>query len=166
MSRPKLVSSLGLIASLYHLRRYGVVSFFAGLGLVVNTLAHWPGTHQPMPLWFAQFASGLGLALILFATVLFAVALHELQGHWTPLAVLPGVNVLAVGGLIASRLGGRSPFIRVISDAVLLGLFVGEDHLEPWLGVALVLVAVTQMQWMGALIDVLCPPSKAVLPTT
>jgi len=40
-----LSSSLGLVNSLHRLTRYGVVDLYAGIGLIVSMLAHWPGTH-------------------------------------------------------------------------------------------------------------------------
>lgn len=164
VSAPKVVESLPLVNALHLLVRYGVVSVFAGLGLLVSSLAHWPGTHQPAPLWFTETASDLGIALMLFGTVIFAFTLRELQGRWSLAAFVPGVNVLAVSATVTQRLSGRSPLTRVVAEVVLIALFVAGAHAEPWLSVALALVAIGQVQWPSALLDQLWPPTEGVTP--
>lgn len=162
VSRPTLVDSLPLINALQLLIRYGIAAVFSGLGLIVSILAHWPGTHQPVPLWFAESASDVGIGLLVVGSVLFGFALRELQGRWTAFAFIPGVNIFAVEALVTSRLSTRSVFWRVVSDVVLLLLFVIGAHGEPWLAAGLVLVALGQLQWTAALVDELCPPSEPV----
>lgn len=166
VSAPSFVDSLPLINALNLLVRFGIVSFYSGLGLVVSTLAHWPGTHQPTPLWFAEAASDFGVGLLVVGSVVFALALHELEGRWTPLAFIPGVNILAVDALVTVRLSAKSATRRVLADLVLLGLFVIEAHSQPWLAVALVVVAFGQLQWTAALVDELCPPGEPVHATS
>jgi len=159
-----LLPSLALIQALHRLRRYGIVAVLSGIGLIVSVLAHWPGTDQPTPLWFAVTATDTGVALVLIGTVLFAFAFRELVGHWTPLAFLPGLNMLATGALVFRRLGHRSPGLRVVTQALLIALFVANAHSQPWLGVALVIVAIDQMQWTSALVERLAGP--ATLPSS
>jgi len=160
VSTPSLVGSLPLISALNLLVRFGIVAVFSGLGLVVSVLAHWPGTHQPTPLWFAESASDLGIGLLVVGSVLFAFALRELMGRWTALAFIPAVNIFAVETLVSERLSARTATRRVIADVVLLGLFIVEAHRAPWLAAGLVIVALGQLQWTAALLDELCPPGE------
>ncbi|MEO9181652.1 MAG: DUF2510 domain-containing protein, partial [Acidimicrobiales bacterium] len=39
-----LVADLPLIQALHRLVRYGIVGDYAGIGILVSILAHWPGT--------------------------------------------------------------------------------------------------------------------------
>jgi len=160
VSTPSLVESLGLINALNLLVRFGIVAVFSGLGLVVSVLAHWPGTRHPTPLWFAESASDLGVGLLVAGSILFAFALRELMGRWTPLAFVPAINIFAVEVLVSERLSARSATRRVIADVVLLALFVIEAHRAPWLAVGLVVVTLGQLQWTAALVDELCPPGE------
>ena len=159
-----VAASLPLIDALHRLLRYGIVAFFAGLGLVVNVLAHWPGTAKPTPFWFASTALELGIGLLLIGSLCFSFAARQLEGHWTIEAFLPGINVLVVSGLVTQRLGGRSPLWRVVTETILLALFIGQSHTELWLGVAPALVTLDHMRWTSALVDRLAGPPVASLP--
>ena len=134
-----------------YLRRYGVVSLFAGLGLLVSVLAHWPGTAHPSPAWFALAASDLAIGLLTLGSVLYALGARALLGRWTPMAFVPGVNVLFVSGLLGEVLEGRWPARRVVAEAVILTLFVAGAHAQAWLAVAPVLVGLTHLGALGAL---------------
>lgn len=134
-----------------YLRRYGVVSLFAGLGLLVSVLAHWPGTAHPSPAWFALAASDLAIGLLTLGSVLYALGARALLGRWTPMAFVPGVNVLFVSGLLGEVLEGRWPTRRVVAEAVILTLFVAGAHAQAWLAVAPVLVGLTHLGALGAL---------------
>ena len=143
--------TVAMLASLRRLSRVGVVAFFAGLGLLVGALAHWPGTSHPAPRWFALSASDLAVALLIGATVLYGAAARTLRGR-PVLAALPGVNVLYVGALIAQRLYGPSVGRRrVVGEAILLALFVARGHAQPWLVVAPAFVAVEHASSLSAL---------------
>ena len=159
-----VVASLPLIDALHRLLRYGIVAFFAGLGLVVNVLAHWPGTAKPTPFWFASTALELGIGLLIIGSLCFSFAARQLEGHWTVEAFLPGINVLVVSGLVTQRLGGRSPLWRVLTETILLALFIGQSHTELWLGVAPALVTLDHMRWTSALVDHLVGPPVTSLP--
>lgn len=159
-----VAASLPLIDALHRLLRYGIVAFFAGLGLVVNVLAHWPGTAKPTPFWFASTALELGIGLLLIGSLCFSFAARQLEGHWTIEAFLPGINVLVVSGLVTQRLGGRSPLWRVVTETILLALFIGQSHTELWLGVAPALVTLDHMRWTSALVDRLAGPPVTSLP--
>jgi hypothetical protein len=159
-----VAASLPLIDALYRLLRYGIVALFAGLGLVVNVLAHWPGTAKPTPFWFASTALELGIGLLLIGSLCFSFAARQLEGHWTIEAFLPGINVLVVSGLVTQRLGGRSPLWRVVTETILLALFIGQSHTELWLGVAPALVTLDHMRWTSALVDRLAGPPVKSLP--
>lgn len=134
-----------------YLHRYGVVSLFAGLGLLVSVLAHWPGTAHPSPAWFALAASDLAIGLLTLGSVLYALGARALLGRWTPMAFVPGVNVLFVSGLLGEVLEGRWPTRRVVAEAVILTLFVAGAHAQAWLAVAPVLVGLTHLGALGAL---------------
>jgi len=136
---------------LHRLVRYGVVAVFAGLGLVVSVLAHWPGTAHPMGESLAAILSYTGVALFAFGTVCYAFAVRALEGHWTLAALVPGVNVVMLSGLMTQRVGGRSPLVRVVSEIVLLGLFVVQSHAQVWLCIAPALVALDHARWSDAL---------------
>jgi hypothetical protein len=159
-----VAASLPLIDALHRLLRYGIVGFFAGLGLVVNVLAHWPGTAKPAPFWFASTALELGIGLLLIGSLSFSFAARQLEGHWTIEAFLPGINVLVVSGLVTQRLGGRSPLWRVVTETILLALFIGQSHAALWLGVAPALVTLDHMRWTSALVDRLAGPPVTSLP--
>jgi hypothetical protein len=135
------------------LRRYGVVSLFAGLGLLVSVLAHWPGTAHPSPTWFAFAASDLAIGLLTLGSVLYALGARALLGRWTPAAVVPGLNVMFVSGLLGEALEGRWPTRRVVSEAIILTLFVAEAHAQAWLAMAPVLVGLTHLSALNAVGD-------------
>lgn len=157
--REALPATIPLITSLHWLLRYGIVAFFAGTGIVTSTLAHWPGTYAPVPLWLAETAVDTGFALLIVGTALFALALRELDGHWSVAALMPGYNVLATSGRVIQRIAGKAVKRRVMTHFLLLALYVTQSHSQPWLGVALVIVAADQMQWVQALVDQLVGPA-------
>ncbi len=148
-----LVGSLPLINALHRLVRYGIVATFGGLGLVVSVLAHWPGTSQPTAALVAATLCDTGAALVIIGSVCYAFAVRALEGRWTAVAFVPGLNMLAASGLVTSRIGGRSALRRVVAEAVLLGLFIAQSHAHPWLGVAPALVALDHARWTQALVE-------------
>lgn len=159
---PSVVPSLPLIGALHRLVLYGIVAFFAGLGLVVNILGHWPGTANPVPVWFANTALDIGVGLLAVGSYCFSVAARELQGRWTIEGVIPGINMLVVSAIVTQRLGGRSAALRVATEVVLLAVFISQSHTELWLGVAPALVTLDHMRWTTALLDRLVGPSVRV----
>lgn len=162
-----LIASLPLIGALHRLTRYGILAFFTGLGLIVGALAHTPGTAHPTPQWFAAGALGAGTGLALIGWASFCVAAKELDGHWTAWAVVPGINVLEVNGLLSRRFVGRSPVRSVVAEVILLSLFIAQAHTQPWLGVALGLVALEHMRLTSALLEQLTgPTTPAVSPAS
>ncbi|MHB8334620.1 MAG: DUF2510 domain-containing protein [Acidimicrobiales bacterium] len=137
--------------ALRRVARVGVVAFFAGLGLLASTLAHWPGTAQPSPRWFALSASDLAVALLILATVLYAVAARALGGTLA-LAFIPAVNVLYVSALVTTQLHGPTlAQRRVLGEAFLLALFVLQLHAQPWLAVVPAFIALVQASNLGEL---------------
>jgi hypothetical protein len=147
-----LVADLPLIQALHRLVRYGIVGDYAGIGILVSIVAHWPGTAHPVPEWFAVAACNIAVALILLGSVSFSLAARELEGRWAPWAFIPGVNLMMVNALVTKRLNGQ-PFRRVGAEALLIVLFILEFHMEPWLCVAPMIVAVGQSSWITTLID-------------
>jgi hypothetical protein len=154
-----LATSLEAVRALHRLVRYGVVAVFAGLGLVVSVLAHWPGTAHPMGEPLAAILSDTGVALFAIGTACYAFALRALKGRWTFAAFIPGVNVVVLSGLMTQRVGGRSPLVRVTSEIILLALFVAQSHAQVWLGVAPALVALDHARWSDALATRLSGPT-------
>lgn len=162
---PSIVSDLSLIQALHRLVRYGIAGDFAGISILVSVLAHWPGTAHPVSEWFAVAACNVAVALILVGSACFAFAARELEGHWTPWAFIPGVNLVAVNAVVTRRLGGK-PLRRAGAEVVLMVLFVAQFHAEVWLCVAPVIVAVGESQWIATLIDHLLSSSKPSTPAT
>jgi hypothetical protein len=149
---PSIAADLPLIQALHRLVRYGIAGDFAGISILVSVLAHWPGTAHPVSEWFAVAACNVAVALVLVGSACFAFAARELEGHWTPWAFIPGVNLFAVNAIVTTRLGGK-PLRRVGAEAVLMALFVAQFHAEAWLCVAPAIVAVGESQWITTLID-------------
>ena len=162
---PSIIGDLSLIQALHRLVRFGIVSDFAGMAVIVSVLAHWPGTSHPTPEWFALTVIDVGVALVLVGSAIFAVAAKELVGAWRPWAFIPGINLLVVNGLVTRRLGAK-PGRRVTSEAVLMALFISQFHAEPWLAVAPVILAVGQSQWTATLIENLLNSPASSLPVT
>ncbi len=143
--------SLVALPVLHRLARVGVVAFFAGLGLLVSALAHWPGTASPTPQWFALLASELATALLVFSSVLYALSARSLGGRLV-LAAVPVLNVFYLSVLVESRL--RGPVVarrRVPGQVVLIVLFIVASHVQPWLAVAPAFVAFEQARNLGEL---------------
>jgi len=159
--RTSITASLGAIGALQRLVRYGIASLFAGLGLVVSVLAHWPGTAHPTPLWFASGALSAGFGLLMIGSACFGFAVVALEGHSSVWAWVPGINALLLSGLVAQRLGGPSATSRVISEVVLVAMFIDLAHAQPWLCVAPVLIAFDQLRRTSALLDRLVGPPSA-----
>jgi hypothetical protein len=149
---PSIANDLSLIQALHRLVRYGIAGSFAGVGILVSVLAHWPGTAHPVSEWFAVSACNVAVALLLIGSACFAFAARELEGHWTPWAFIPGVNLFMVNVVVTQRLGGK-PLRRVGAEVVLMVIFIAQFHAETWLCVAPVIVAAGQSQWVATLID-------------
>jgi hypothetical protein len=157
-------SDLALARALQRVTTIGALGVLGGLGLLVSVLAHWPGTADPTPRWFAVSASGVALVLLVIGSATYALAVKALRGRWTLDAVVPGLNYLVVGVLAARRLG-RPSALRVTAEVVLLVIFATSAHVDAWLGVAPVIVTVGQSLWLRVLIDQLgatsTPPPAA-----
>ena len=161
-----LLGNLPLVQALHRVVRYGVAGFYAGLGLVVGILAHWPGTAHPAARWFANTTLFAGVALMLLGLVPFAFAAKELRGRWSLWSLVPGVNVMAVSGWVTERLGGQ-PVRRAVTETVLLVLFISQFRSQPWLAIAPVLLAIGLGRSSEALVDQLVgrsSPSTSIAP--
>lgn len=147
-----IVSDIALIQALHRLVRYAIAMFFVGLAFLVSVQAHWPGSAKPVSETFAVTVANVAVALVLFGSVCFAFAAHELEGRWSWWAFVPVVNLFAVLSVVTRRLGGR-PLQRVGADVFLLILFVVQFHNEMWLCIAPVILAVGESTWVAALIE-------------
>jgi Protein of unknown function (DUF2510) len=157
-TRPYVTSSTGAATSaptaslvLRYVRRYGVLATFSGLGLLVGVLAHWPGSAQPVPAWFAFATSNLAVGLLALGSVVYALAARSLNARWNVIALIPGLNVAYVSGLLGERLSGTWPTRRVVAEVVILVLFVSRAHAAPWLAVVPVLVGLSHYGTLRAL---------------
>jgi len=155
-----LFSNFNEVRALNRALRYGLVGVLSGIGLAVSLAAHWTGTAHPAPHPFLVLVSFLAGALFCLGSVALGFAVTELNGQRTPVAFLPGINLLAFTALVTHKMGGRA-LQRVLSEIVLLGLFVLEFHAEPWITVALAIVALDEMRWTDALAQRLSGSSDA-----
>ena len=154
-------ASFPLIRALRRVFGVGVIGVLGGLGLLVSALTHWPGTSHPTTMWFALVASNFAVALLLVGSVACAFGVRELEGHWSPVAFLPGANLFIASALVTRRLGRRKVW-RIISEVILLALFAVASRDDLWLCFAPVIVAYVETSWFGALIDQLTGPSLAI----
>jgi hypothetical protein len=130
----------------------GVAGVLGGLALLVSVLAHWPGTAHPAPEWFAIVASNVAVAFLAVGSTVCAFGVKELEGRWSFAAFVPGVNLFAASALVNRRLGMR-PTWRIMSEIVLLVVFVVSSRDNPWLCIGPVIVTYLELTWFSALID-------------
>jgi hypothetical protein len=158
----RFAGSFRLVQALRRVFTLGVVGVLGGLGLLVSVLAHWPGTAHPAPMWFAVAASSVAVALLLVGSVVCAFGVRELEGHWSPVAFLPGANLFVASALVTHRLGRRQVW-RIASEVILLVIFTVASRNDLWLCLGPMIVAYVETTWFGALIDQLVGPSPATL---
>jgi Protein of unknown function (DUF2510) len=156
-----VAGSFPLIQALRRVFGLGVVGVLGGLGLLVSVLTHWPGSSHPAPWWFAITASNVAVALLLVGTVVCAFGVKELEGHWSPVAFLPGANLFVASALVTQRLG-RTKLWRIASEVMLLVIFAAAARDDLWLCLGPMIVAYVETSWFGALIDQLTGPSTIV----
>jgi len=154
----RFATDLVLAQSMRRVLRTGIVGVVGGLGLLVGALAHWTGTAQPAPRWFLLGALDVAVALLAVGSVVCAFGVKELKGRWSLEALVPGVNLFFASALVAKRLG-RNQSWRVLSEVILLVLFVLSLHTNLWLAIGPVIVAYIETTWFGALVDQLNGPS-------
>ncbi len=140
-----IAESLGLVTATQRLVRYGVATVFAGLGLVVSVADHWPGTAHPINATLATTLLTVAVALIVLGTAGYAFAGRELAGRWSPILVVPGVNVIVVSSMISRRLGEVGPLRRAAANVALLALYVLESRNYPYLALLPALVSLDLM---------------------
>lgn|GEM_PF-671781 len=142
-----------LLISLRLLQRWGVCAFFGGLGILLGTLAHWPGTHDPTSLHWATSFLILSLLLMAFGTVGFAFAVRMLQGYWSVDACIPGLNIVSVSILCARRLGVRRIGPPVGIECALVVFVCATFHQTPLGAVLLAAIARSFMLRLGYVIE-------------
>ncbi|MCU1364027.1 MAG: hypothetical protein JWM55_1855 [Acidimicrobiaceae bacterium] len=152
--------SFTLVQALQRVFTLGVVGVLGGLGLLVSVLAHWPGAAHPAPWWFALSASSVAVALLAVGSVVCAFGVKELEGHWSPVAFLPGANLFVASALVTHRLGRRQVW-RIASEILLLAVFAVASRNDLWLCLSPVIVAYVETTWFGALIDQLSGPTPS-----
>jgi uncharacterized protein DUF2510 len=155
----RLAASFDLVLALRRVLTLGIVGVLGGLGLLVSVLSHWPGTAHPAPEWFAVVATSIAGAFLIVGSVVCAFGVKELEGHWSPEALIPGVNLFVASALVTRRLGSRRIW-RIVSEMFVLALFVVSSGNDLWLCIGPVVVAYIESTWFSALIDQLSGPSS------
>jgi len=155
---PRFATSLPLVLALRRVLSIGIVGVLGGLGLLVSVLAHWPGTAHPTPEWFAVVATGVASLFLVVGSVVCAFGVKELEGRWSLEAVIPGVNLFVASVLVTRRLGSRRMW-RIVSEVILLAIFVVSSRNDLWLCAGPVIVAYIESTWFNALIERLSGPS-------
>jgi len=158
VATPRFAASLELVLALRRVLSLGIVGVLGGLGLLVSALAHWPGTAHPAPEWFAIAAAGVASLLLIVGSVVCAFGVKELEGRWSPEALIPGINLFVASALVTRRLGGRRMW-RLVSEIILLALFAASSRSDLWLCVGPVIVAYIESTWFNALIEQLTGPA-------
>jgi hypothetical protein len=74
-------------------------------------------------------------------------------------AFIPGVNLFVASALVTRRLGIRRMW-RIVSEIILLAIFVISSRNELWLCIGPVIVAYIESTWFNALIEQLTGPSS------
>lgn len=154
---------LALAVALRRVVSFGLVGVLGGFSLLVGVLAHWPGTAQPVPQWYAATACSIGVALLVVGSAIYAFAVKELRGRWTIDAFIPGLNYFVVGVLGARRLG-RPSGLRLVAELVLLALFASTYRTDIVVGLGPVIVALGQWLWLSVLVDQLAGPPVTSTP--
>ncbi len=155
----RLAASFELVLALRRVLTLGIVGVLGGLGLLVSVLSHWPGTAHPAPEWFAVVAASVAGLFLLVGSVVCAFGVKELEGHWSPEALIPGVNLFVASALVTRRLGSRRIW-RIASEMILLAIFVVSSRSDLWLCIGPVIVAYIESTWFSALIEQLSGASS------
>lgn len=145
--------SVDQIRVLYGLRRYGILSFFAGAGMILGLVHYWPGSLHPVPWWFSNFYVALGAALLFLGYASFTRAALQLEESTTISAFVPLVNIVFVTLLCQHRL--QNPFLRrvVISEAFLFVIVAAGIGISPWLIIIPALLSAQHFYWTNVLLD-------------
>ena len=159
----RFAPTLELVQALRRIVRTGIIGVLGGLGLLVSVLAHWPGTANPAPRWFAVVASEVAVALLVVGSVVCAFGVRELQGRWSLEAFVPGLNLFVASALVTRRLGSTRRW-RTVYEIALLLVFAVASRSNLWLCAGPVLVAYVETSWFAALIDQLSGPSTIEKP--
>ena len=139
---PSPIEALEAQRALHRVRRSGVAATFAGLGLLVNSLAHWPGTAHPLTTSSALVGLDVALALVTWGTAAHAIALRALRGRWDLVALTPGLNALALRAALAHERDAASARPLLVIQALAMALFASLDHGAPWLAFLPVALAI------------------------
>lgn len=156
---PRFAPSLPLVLALRRIHTTGIIGVLGGLGLLVSVLAHWPGTAHPAPEWFAVGATGIASLLLIVGSVVCAFGVKELEGRWSLEALIPGLNLFVASALVTRRLGSRRMW-RIVSELILLAIFIVSSRSDLWLCIGPVIVAYIESTWFNALIERLSGPSN------
>ncbi|MGC8510920.1 MAG: hypothetical protein ACP5PB_08640 [Acidimicrobiales bacterium] len=132
---PSPVEALNALRALHRVRRSGVAATFAGLGLLVSILTHWPGSAHPLDANSALVGLDVALALVTWGAAATAVALRALRGRWGLVAVVPGLNTLALRATLARERDAASAPRLALTQGMAIALFTALAHTAPWLAI-------------------------------
>lgn len=147
------VHELDVLNTLRRLTQFGILAYYAGFGLLVSLIVHWPGRAHPVSPRFASATLGAAIGLTLIGAISFAASVHALRERWTLDAIIPVVNSFAATYWMSRRLGMVTPTPRLVIDGVITAGFVTLVAAQPWVGMALASVAFSQLARAYVVID-------------
>jgi hypothetical protein len=121
--------------------RQGAVGLLAGIGLVVSALGHGPASTAPLSDGLRAVLFDAGVVLIALGSVAYGAAAHALAGRLTAVALVPGVNAVAVTAAVNRALRGPGRNYLVALEVAAVVVFAAGARNDPWLGVLPALVA-------------------------
>ncbi len=158
----QLLTNFKEVRALRGAARYGIGCVTGAIGLAVGVATHWTHSAQPASQSFLAAAVAVSLALLIVGSAALSFAVNELNGEVTPLAYIPLVNLVTFTALVTHKMGGR-PVQRVLSQLVLLALFIASYSTMSWMVVALLIVTIDEISWTNRLIERLSGDSVGFL---
>ncbi len=150
---PSAIEALDVLRALLRVQRSGVTANFAGLGLLVSCLAHWPGSAHPLSAVPAVVGLDVALALVTWGTVATAVALRALRGRWSIDALVPVLNAVALRVALARERDAAAARTVALSQIVMIALFAALTHGAPWLAIVPAALAIDHECAVGRALD-------------
>lgn len=152
------LAAMAPASALRWVRRVGIPAYFGGLGLLLSTLAHWPGTAQPTSSTWAVVAGLVAVGTLSVATILCGYGVYALQGHWSLDVVIPGLNLLSVMVLVLRRLGVANFTAAMAIDAFMIVVVIVTFRQSPLACLLLMALTRSQMNRVAALLSILESP--------
>jgi len=147
------VADLSLLRALRAQYLYGAASFFAGAGLVLGMVHHWPGTKHPVSLDVATTLTTIGGALLVLGYAHYVRLALALDRRHSLSCWLPIENVLLVTTLLLHRLDNQRVRRTVLAEALLMALLVFAGGPFAWLFVIAPLLALQHVTLTRVVFD-------------